>query len=158
MTDYCIVVANGARARIYALEHPAQPEFESGPDLVEVQTLASPEHAARDRAVYTDQITGRNRRPTTGGHDYDEHRDAHDDEVEKRFARDIAEAMRVQGTRHNVLCADSRMLGFMREALAAAGGPDVAEVAHDYTSLSARDLQARLAEARLVPARRAPGG
>ena len=158
MTDYCIVVANGARARLFSLEHPDRPEFESGPDLVEVATLAAPEHAARDRELYTDQVTGRNRRPTTGGHDYDEHRDDHDDEVEKRFARDIAAAMRAQGATHNVLCAEKRMLGFLRDALASGGGPAVSEVPRDLTGLDPRAVQARLAEDRLVPGRRPPGG
>ncbi|QGM20984.1 host attachment protein [Spiribacter sp. 2438] len=158
MADYCIVVANRARARFYNLEHPAQPEFESGPDLVEVTTLAAPELAARHQDLYTDQITGRDRRPGIGGHDYDEHREASDDEATKRFAGDIADLIRQQGAVHTIVCAEKRMLGFLRSALSTAGIAEVKEVPRDYTLFEPRELHARLAEEGLIPGRRPPGG
>lgn len=156
MNETCIVAADGARARVFTLTRPEQPEFEGGPDLLEVATLTAPTHAARDSAVYTDGLTGRNRAPGSTGHDYDEHRDAHDDEVERRFAREIVEVMKEQAAQRNIVCAEKRMLGFLRDALSGHQAPTVTEVSKDLVRLGPRDLQAQLADEGLVPRRKPP--
>ncbi len=158
MRNICIVVADGARARFFTIEWPQQPEFESGPDLVEQTTLAAPAHDAPDSALYTEGLTGRNRTLGSGTHDYDEHRGAHDDEVERRFVRDIVVELGKRGADECILCAEPQMLGFLRKALDQIPSPPITEVPKDLTHFVARDLQVWLASEGLIPERRPPGG
>ena len=157
MTEVCIVVADGSRARVFELTHPQQPEFESGPDLREIVSLAAPEHAGRDQAIYSEGITGRNRTVAGGGHDYDEHRDAHDAEVERQFARDILADLQSHGADRNILCASPRMMGYLRDARAQFSGLEVTEVQKDLTAQEPRRIHEQLADEGLLPARKPPG-
>lgn len=158
MRNICIVVADGARARFFTLEWPQRPEFESGPDLVEQTTLAAPAHDAPDAALYTEGLTGRNRTMGSETHDYDEHRDAHDDEVERRFVRDIVVELGKRGADECIVCAEPQMMGFLRKALDQVPAPAMTEVLKDLTHFPARDLQVWLASEGLIPERRPPTG
>ncbi|MGD8428958.1 MAG: host attachment protein [Ectothiorhodospiraceae bacterium] len=161
MSEYCVVVAEGARARFFTLEPAAVPELESGPNLQEHNSLANPSHKAHQNKIFADTRSGRNRSTVAGAHGYDEHRSQHDDEMEHRFARDIANELSnltsANGTRRVVLCAEKRMLGFLRGALNGSipNGVEVVEVAKDLAKLPARSLHERLAGQGLLPARRA---
>ena len=164
MTDYCVVVAEGARARFFTLEPAEIPELESGPNLVERGALANPAHLAhQDSSLWTETRGGRNRNANGPGHGYDEHRQNHDDELEHRFARDIAGELagmlRRNGSCRVVLCAEKRMLGFLRTALSGTsmGGSEVVEVAKDLAKESPREIHERLARDGHLPARRARG-
>ena len=157
MTGVCIVVADGSRARLFELTYPQQPEFESGPDLREIADLAAPQHAGRDQAIYSEGITGRNRTVAGGGHDYDEHRDGHDSEVERQFARDILADLASRSAERNILCASPRMMGYLRDAMSHVAGLAVTEVQKDLTGQDPRRIQEQLADQGLLPARRPPG-
>lgn len=160
MSEYCVVVAEGARARFFTLERPELPELEGGPDLVEHSSLANPRHRAHDSKIYADARSGRNRTPGGQGHAYDEHRDGHDAEMEHRFARDIAgelgDVARRNGTRRVILCAEKRMLGFLRDDLPSLPGVEIIEVPKDLAKLAPRELQEHLARDGLIPRRRPP--
>ena len=52
--DWCVVVADGTRARFLALEPAATPEMESSPTLSEVKDLINPDFAASDEDVLRD--------------------------------------------------------------------------------------------------------
>ncbi len=158
MRDVCIVVADGSRARFYQLQWPEQPELVSGPDLLERTTLAAPEHAARDQTIYTEGLTGRNRTVGSGSHDYDEHRDDHDDVVERRFAKEITRELARHQQDECIVCAAPRMMGFLRDALAKASLPLITEVPRDLTHFATRDLQVWLASEGLIPERKPPTG
>ncbi|PWG60991.1 host attachment protein [Spiribacter halobius] len=162
MSEYCVVVAEGARARFFTLERPDLPELEGGPDLMEHLSLANPRHRAHDSKVYADARSGRNRTPGGQGHAYDEHRDGHDAEMEHRFARDIARQLdglaRSNGTRRVILCAEKRMLGFLRNGLPELPGVEIREVQKDLAKLGPRELQEHLARDGLLPRRRPPAG
>ena len=161
MTDYCVVVAEGARARFFTLEPAEIPEIESGPNLREISALANPAHLAhQDSAIWTETRGGRNRNANGPGHGYDEHRDDHEDQQESRFAREIAgelgTVVRRNGVSHVVICAEKRMLGFLRQALSGNSLPagNVVEVAKDLAKLSARELHNHLARDGHLPPRR----
>ncbi|MBA1149168.1 host attachment protein [Ectothiorhodospiraceae bacterium WFHF3C12] len=160
MSDYCVVVAEGARARFFTLEPVEVPEFESGPNLKEWNTLMNPEHKAHQREVYTDVRSGRNRGNAGEAHAYDDHRDQHDAEMEHRFARTIAGELEQFAGEHSasrvVLCAEKQMLGYLRGALNGHARKDLAitEVAKDLTRLSPRDLHEKLARDGVLPKRR----
>jgi len=159
--SYCIVVADGSRARLFTL-NPGAPDT-PGPDLVEHEDLANPEHRLAGRDKYSTTRTGSNLNPQQGpAHGYDDHRDKEEREHERRFAREIAgHAVALAQRQHSyqlVLVAEKRMLGILRETLVlpAKSGIEVRELAKDLTRLSATELHARLAEAGVVPARQAP--
>ncbi len=161
--NYCIVVADGSRARFFTLEQPGIPELEGGPDLTEQRDLVNPEKEQRSRDIFSNLKSGRHQGPAGGpGHDYDDHRGRHVDEIERRFARrlsaEISDFARERRVEQLVLVADPRMLGFLRNALGSRlqSGMQIAELTRDLSSLTAPRIHARLADAGLVPARAAP--
>lgn len=160
MSDYCVVVAEGARARFFTLEPVEVPEFESGPNLREWNTLMNPEHKAHQREVYTDVRSGRNRGNAGEAHAYDDHRDQHDAEMEHRFARTIADELEQfssqNGAPRVVLCAEKQMLGYLRGAMNGHARKDleITEVPKDLTRLSPRELHEKLAKDGVLPKRR----
>ena len=159
--SYCIVVADGSRARLFTLEAGA-PDT-PGPDLVEHEDLANPEHKLAGRDKYSTTRTGSNLNPQKGpAHGYDDHRDKEEREHERRFAHEVAShAVALAQRRHSyqlVIVAEKRMLGLLRETLVlpARSGIELRELAKDLTRLSAIELQAHLAGAGMLPARQAP--
>ncbi|MCH8505856.1 MAG: host attachment protein [Ectothiorhodospiraceae bacterium] len=164
MSEYCVVVAEGSRARFFTVEQAEIPELESGPNLVEHSSMANPEHQARGNAIYADLRSGRNRSAYGSGHGYDDHRNQHDAEMERRFAREIArkldEMTRGNGTQRVVLCAEKQMLGYLRPNLNGAipHGVAVHEVPKDLAKLSVRQLHERLAKDGYIPRRKARNG
>jgi protein required for attachment to host cells len=160
-TSHCILVADGARARFFTLEgHAAEPP---GPNLVEQNDLANPEHKLHGRDKYSTTRTGSNLNPQNGpAHGYDDHREQEQRENERRFAHTVAgqaiDLARHTHARHLVVVAEKRMLGLLREALELPphSGIELAELAKDLTRLAPTELQSHLAESGLVPARQAP--
>jgi len=157
MSDYCVVVADGARARLFTLQEGGIGE--GGPTLVEEASLTNAEAEVAGKELFSDEKPGRNVAPGGGGaHGYDDHRDRHLDESERRFARDIADAaadaLRREKTARLVLAASPRMIGHLREALTAtAVDMKVNEVHKDLTKLSVHEVQEHLAAAGVLPAR-----
>ncbi|WP_290653410.1 host attachment protein [Aquisalimonas sp.] len=160
MSHYCVVVAEGSRARFFTVEPPELPELQSGPDLIERKTMNNPDHQSHGEDLLADVRSGRNRPANGPGHGYDDHRDQYDAECERRFAREIAQELdtmtRRNGTRRVVLCAEKRMLGFLRPTLqhAIPKGVDLHEVPKDLAKLSPRKLHERLASDGHIPRRR----
>ena len=157
--NYCILVADGTRARLFTLAGGKAP----GPDLVEHEDLANPEHKLAGRDKYSTTRTGSNLNPQKGpAHGYDDHRDKEEREHERRFAREVAgRAVALAQRQHSyqlVVVAEKRMLGLLRETLVlpASSGIELRELAKDLTRLSIPELQGHLAEAGMVPARQAP--
>ncbi|HQU17277.1 MAG: host attachment protein [Chromatiales bacterium 21-64-14] len=163
MNEYCVVVTDGARARFFTLEPAEFPQMQSGPNLVEQKDLVNPEGEIPDAQLWADTKSGRNRAPGGGpAHGYDDHREQHHDEFERRFARSVAhEAIRMTHGRNApvvVLAAQKRMLGFLRAALAPLlkTGIGLRELAKDLSKHAPLDVHAHLAKECLIPARRGP--
>ena len=163
MGEYCLVVADGTRARFFSFEATQLPDMESGPNLIEKKDLINPEAETAGRDIWTDPKSGRN---TTSGsgmtHGYDDHRDKHMDEFLRRFAGQISnEAVRLaqeQKAKHLILISSKRMLGFLRDSLVVPPKIDITvnELAKDLTHLSADELHVHLDSAGLIPKRRRP--
>lgn len=158
MNHYSVIVAGGSRARFFTLKDATVPELESGPRLVELRDLISPENKAHEGTLWSDSKTGGNRAPGGGpAHGYDDHRAQHEDEFERRFARDIAEEatrlVKSDNIQHVILVAQKRMLGFLRNALAPLlkAGVHIQEFAKDLVKLPPQDLHAHLSRQRLLP-------
>lgn len=166
MNHYSVIVAGGSRARFFTLEAAEFPEMESGPHLVEQKDLINTLNQAHDSTLWSDTKSGRNRAPAGGpSHGYDDHREQHEDEFERRFARDIAEEatrmVKSNNTRHIILVAQKRMLGFLRGAIdpLVKSGVNIQEFAKDLGKLPARDLHEHLSKENLLPpCRRHPAG
>ncbi len=163
MSDYYVVVADGARARFFSLEAASDLGVAGGPNLVEQNDLANSEAEAAGKELFSDMKSGRNAGPMgSGAHGYDDHRSQHMDEVERRFARRVVDiALNGAGAHHAehlVLVAEKRMLGHLRDELPkpAIGAATVSEVAKDLTKLSVRDLHEHLAADKVLPQRRSP--
>lgn len=158
---WCIVTADGSRARFFTLRAPDTPELEGGPDLVEHEDLVNPEHLLKPSDV---QAPSGRHRPPTGqiSHAYDDHRTNRDAENRARFARYLAERVSEfttqKGAQHLVLSADPRLLGVLRPELERRLGAelDVRELARDVSGLTRPQIHEQLSEAGLVPRRRPP--
>ena len=164
MSDYCVVVASSGQARLYTLEPTELPEMESGPNLVEREKLSNEEQAAPTDELWSEVKSSRNRAPNGGSHAYDDHRDRHLAEYERRFAADVAQATsalaRKTGAKKVILVAHDRCLGLMRDAMRPAihNGTRLLEVAKDLSKLSAIDIHAHLSREQVLPQRMMPSG
>lgn len=158
-----VVVANGAHARFFTLQPAENPELESSPRLIEHEGLANPLQEVAGKELWSDNKSGRNRSSGGGGaHGYDDHRDQHRAEFERRFAQQVAAAASQLARNHQaanmVLAADSRMLGSLRDELHHANGFNLQQIPRDYIKLSSHDLHEQLASLDMLPIRRRPGG
>ena len=121
MSAVQILVADAGRARFLSLEAP--PETESRRRLVERDDLLNPEGRLTDSEVYSDSRPGLRHADVGGpGHGLDDHRSGHFAEVDRRFARRIAEEAvrrcRDEEARRLVVVAGPHMLGLLRDSLA----------------------------------------
>jgi protein required for attachment to host cells len=164
MSEYCIVVSGGARARFFTLEPVDFPELESGPKLIDKGELLNPEKETAGRDLYTDLRTGRSRAPRGGpSHGYDDHRTQHEDEFDRRFARKVVRKARrlAKESRASriVLAAPARMLGYLRQDLEVIpkDGIELHQVAKDMSKFCPRQSHDHLAKKQLLPAYRRPG-
>ncbi len=162
MSECFVIVASGGCARFFSLEPVEFPEMESGPNLVERGRLDNAEWGTHGAAVWSDIKSGRNRAPGgAGAHRYDDHRSQHQDELERRFAREIADEMqRMTKSLHPrrvVLVAQKHLLGALRGVLRTNGAQvSVEELAKDLCKLGAREVHSHLAKADLLPPCRSP--
>jgi len=163
MSDYCVVVTGGARARFFTLEPVDFPEFESGPRLVHCGELFNPEKEMAERDLFTDSKTGRGRAPHGGpAHGYDDRRARREGEFDRRFARKVLEETKrlaqANQARYVVLVAGAPMLGCLRQELdiILKHGMAVHKLAKDMTKLSPLQIHNHLAKEKVLPARKKP--
>lgn len=165
MNNYLVLTADGTKARFFRLAPAEYPELESGPNLIELEDLVNPELGQKGRDVWSDLKSGRSRAPNGGpAHGFDDHRDRHRDEIERRFARIVgAELINklAQGKNTDILviAAERRMLGMLRNIVEKRLPPTikVRERGEDLGKLSAGQLHTHLAREGVIPARKPPG-
>jgi protein required for attachment to host cells len=119
MTDWCILVADGSRARLFTAEFHAG---ESSASLKEREDLVSPERGLAGREIFANIKSGRNREARNAqAHGYDDHRIRHREETERRFAKQIASAtadiVKKHASEWLVIVAEPRLLGLLRKPL-----------------------------------------
>jgi protein required for attachment to host cells len=147
-----IVVADGSRARLFGVERKR---------LVEREDVVCPEHKTMDRDLYSETKTGRWDRPF-GTHSFDDHRSAHDREVERRFAHTVLErcehAVAEDACGELVVVAAPRILGTLRPYFVALEkkGIHIVEVERNLAQWTRDQIQDALAaDALLGPRPRA---
>lgn len=162
MQNYVVAVVNSSKARLFVLEPAKFPEYEPSAKLVEVATLLSSTQELQGQELWSNTKPGRNRGSAGQAHGYDDHRENHLVEFERRFAQTIAakltEFLQARQPHQLLLVAEPKILGIMREVLI----PDlpknlkVSELAKDLCQLSTHELHEYLAEKALLPAQTRP--
>src|SRR5690606_2758460 len=120
MSQYGVVAAEIARARIFTLEEAEVPEFDGGPNLVERRALENPQRKASEADIWTDtrrgahreHIQGQRVQQTTGipHHNYDEHREQNERDNNIAFAKlvvdELERVIKRNRLKRVVLCAE----------------------------------------------------
>jgi protein required for attachment to host cells len=157
MDNACVVVANGSRARIFFLIQGGT-SIEPTARLQEVDDLVNPVQRMPDREVFSEPHPGVRTHP--GGlrpQPLTDHRDQHDAEFERRFARLVADKVvqisRDKAATRVVLAAETRMLGHLRKELPPKLEIELDTVGKDLTLLTGTELHDHLAESGMLPAR-----
>lgn len=119
MAKFAVAVINGTQARFLTLDSVEILEYESSPKLIEQESLAEKELQGQE--LWANTKTGRNRGTNGQAHSYDDHRQNHKIEFEKKFANKISKALlnliKSFEVNHLILVAEPQILGLMREAM-----------------------------------------
>ena len=159
--NFCVLVADASRARVFALELDTTSSGAATSELVELVKLTNPMLRALDTAALSDSGSGRRGGARTPLHSTPDHRDHRRRDIERHFAAIVAEEAAAVWRRYPscelVVVAPPVMLGLLRPAIERhIGAKDqitIREVASDHTKLSAPDLHDLLAESELLPSR-----
>jgi protein required for attachment to host cells len=121
-TKTCVVVADRSRARVFSTVAGSERHGAiSGEELEELEALTDPEGELTGVQLFSSTRSGTNRSPHGAQFEYDDHRERHRDEQERRFAKRIAQALVSYLARENpkklVLAVEPRLLGLLRPAL-----------------------------------------
>jgi protein required for attachment to host cells len=148
----CVLVADRARARLFvSAPSPERAGVSSrGEELVEIESLTDPDGELTGKQLFSSTRSGSNRSPHGATFEYDDRRQGHRDEEERRFAKRIAEAVRrrVEAERPNklILAVEPQLLGMLRQALngGVQSSLEVVELAKDFSWHSPQHVQAAL--------------
>ena len=158
---YCVVVANGSRARFFSLQNSEIPQVEAGPTLVEHGEVADPQLQQKPHDLWSER-SGRNRSSSGGrSHGYDDHRDQHSAEMERRFVQSVAERgarfARKEKATTVLVVGNNRQLPALSESMNGLlqGKARIQGYSKDLAKLSASALHDHLAKEGLLPRRRA---
>ncbi|NER29800.1 MAG: host attachment protein [Symploca sp. SIO1C4] len=165
MSGLIVAVVDGTRARFFSLEQVQLPEYESGPNLVERETLFNRAKELAGKELWASVKTGRNQGKGSQGHAYDDHRQNHLSEFGRRFAQivanQIAKMAQVEQAQRLILVAEPQILGLLREVLAPLlprnpqlKNLQIQELAKDLSKLKPIEIHQSLASKDLMPARK----
>lgn len=160
MQNHVVAVVSSAKAKLFVLESADLPEYQASPRLVEVEELQSSTQTLQDQDLWSNTKPGRNRGTAGQAHGYDDHRENHRAEFERRFAQDIAakltHLLQTSQSQHVLLVAEPHILGVMRDVLIPALPKHLKlnELAKDLCQLKAHEVHDYLAAKGLLPARK----
>lgn len=159
MQRICIAIVDAARARLYTFHELAGPTGTPTQELREEVDLVDPDRRMRPGELFSDTRPGSDRTPSGRGYAVSDGREAHMEEMDRRFAGEIiarlAELVRDRACRRLILVASPRMLGELRQAGGRLLGGEIAvdEVSRDFTHLSSAQIHDHLAGEGLLPPR-----
>jgi len=153
MKRICLVVADASRARIFTYERSQEPDGLHD-ELREERDLIDPARRKRASELFSDSA-GANHGGFRGNA-FDDHRQAHLDQLDTNFAREITAELdglvRERGYRELLVIASSRMLGELRATLEPLRRTlAIKELERDFTRLATAELRDRLAKLGLLP-------
>src|SRR5688572_2353594 len=117
------MTADGGRARFITAEVLEDTSLEGSPKLLEHDTLAHPLGAKPAREVFSDRASRKpsGAGPRGAGPVTDDHRERHEEEDQRRFARQMLDAaerfVNEQRPKRLVILAAPRLLGLLRGEL-----------------------------------------
>jgi protein required for attachment to host cells len=120
--------------------------------LLELETLVEPEGELTGRELFSDARSGTNHAASGATYEYDDHRERHRREIERRFAKRVAlaagEFARAHGAQKLVLAAEPQMLGMLRQVLPSSLPREVSlfELARDLSWHTPEHIHTALAE------------
>jgi len=155
----CIAIVDATRARLFTFEREATVAGLRD-ELTEVADLVNPARRRRPSELFSDTRPGMSR---TGRlrFAFDDHRDAHLEQLDAEFARDVivevGRLLQNPRTERLVLCASPNMLGELRDAADALPRDRliIDELPRDLVKLTTPQIRDQLADYGLLP-RRSP--
>lgn len=159
MSPVLVVVTDGAKARFLTLEAATLPEFESSPQLIELENLSNPEQELSGQELWSgpQSQAGHYQEGKSLAHSYDDHRQDHRREYERRFVQAIATHVEslspTDPAQQLLLVAEPHILGLLREVLLPRLPKtwQVRQLDKDLCHLNPQDLHQYLAEKDLLP-------
>lgn len=142
-----ILTADASRARMFRVNDEDSPS--RVPQLVEVSSLVHPEARMQGVDRYADANSHGQSAMGAGYHDYDDHRDAHEEEARRRFAKQVAETLQdlAQSPCQVVACATHAMLKPLTDAVERnCRNANVAWLNAEYTQLTPHQLAETLVQ------------
>lgn len=169
MKRACIAVVDATKARVFLYQEQTNPGFE----LVEIRDFDNPGRRLKDSELFSESrpslmTHGGLRRSVRGGNrnDHgepgsgsDDHRDAHRDEMDSKFAKLVIDELDSEVRRrkigHLVLIAEPKMLGTLRAANSVLhrDGLLLEEIDKNLSNLTAPALHDYLSNMELIPPR-----
>jgi len=159
MNPLLIVVADGAKARLFTLETEAIPQLEGHPYLFEDEVMVNPEQDIPSQQLWSSPQSQTGHHPDEVVHSYDDRREHHEIEYEKRFAKKIAARIAqridpdIDHRQQLLLIADKKHLGLLRNSLIPVLPMNllVIDLDKNLTHLSSKELQDYLVQKSLLP-------
>lgn len=160
MSQYLIAVLNGTYARFLTLESTGTGAHDASSRLIEHESLLRAENKLSGQDLWSSTKTGRNRSSSGRAHGYDDHREEHLVETERRFAQLIGDRLLslIQTFRAQqlILVAESQLIGVIREVIVPLLPKSISirEVSKDLYQLKPHELQDYLSAKDLLPGRK----
>lgn len=160
MNQSLLAVADGTKARFLTLNLAGFPEYESNPQWIEHECLLNSAKELQGQDLWASAKTGRNRGAGGQAHSYDDRRQNHMIEFERRFAQTIATQLVQFIESHPVeqlfLIAEPQFLGLMRNALMPVLPKNLKmnELAKNLCHLKPHELYEYLVSKQLLPAQK----
>ncbi|WP_026732644.1 host attachment protein [Fischerella sp. PCC 9605] len=164
MNQVLVAVIDGTRARFLTLEQAELPEYESSPNLVEHKSLFNPVKELQGKELWANVKSGRNQGLSGQAHAYDDGRQQHVTEFERRFAQVIGneilnftQAKRIQRL---LLIAEPHILGIVREVVTPLlpKNLQIQDLAKDLSKFKLKEIYEYLASKSLLPIRKQASG
>ena len=158
MGIFAVAVINRSQARFLTLDSSATSEYESSPNLIEHECLVNTTGELHGQELWANTKTGRNRGSNGQAHGYDDHRQKHEMEFEKKFASkinlELNDLIQAHQARHLIIVAEPQILGMMRNAINSSvmKNLNIDEVAKDICHLKTNQIHDYLAKKELLPA------
>ncbi|BAY08229.1 host attachment protein [Calothrix sp. NIES-2098] len=157
MNRYLVAVIDGTKARFFTLKPSELPGYDSGPHLIEHEALLSSNSELQGQELWASTKTGRNRGVAGQAHSYDDRRDSHLIEFERRFTQSITNKIVNLIQTHQIqqvlMIAEPRILSSIREGLTPVLPKNIKihEIAKELCHLKPHELHDYLASKQLLP-------
>jgi protein required for attachment to host cells len=157
MKKYIVAVIDGTQARFFTLEPREWLDAQSSPHLSEQDSLFNSDNKLQGQDLWANTKTGRNRGASSQAHSYDDHRQNHIVEYERRFAQQIINRIvnltESYQPQQILLVAEPQILGLMRETLTSVLPKNlkINVLAKDLCHLSSHQLYEYLVKKEILP-------